>query len=70
MCRVYDPNNVSQPFLDPAGPRLFEIYDAISVGASSFLAAEYTICVYFTIIFGILVSMPSMLDCSEGAKKA
>ena len=55
MTRVYNPNEASQPFLDPSGPKLYEIYNAISVGATAFLSAEYTICLYFIIIFGALV---------------
>lgn len=53
--RVYNPNETNQPFLADANPKLYEIYNAISVGANSFLNAEYTICAYFTVIFGILV---------------
>jgi len=35
--------------------RLIEIYEAIREGADSFLFAEYTICCYFLVGFGILV---------------
>jgi hypothetical protein len=35
--------------------RLIEIYEAIRTGADSFLFAEYTICCYFLVGFGILV---------------
>lgn len=39
--------------------RLIEIYTAIYEGADSFLKAEYTICAYFTIGFGIVVFLAS-----------
>jgi len=38
-----------------ATDRLIEIYNAIYDGAESFLKAEYTICTYFVIAFGLLV---------------
>lgn len=43
--------------------RLIEIYDAIRQGADSFLLAEYTICVYFLIGFGILVLL--LVSCES-----
>jgi inorganic pyrophosphatase len=35
--------------------KLIDIYDAIRQGADSFLKAEYTICAYFIVAFGIVV---------------
>jgi inorganic pyrophosphatase len=38
-----------------ATKRLNEIYEAIYEGAESFLRAEYTVCIYFMIVFSIIV---------------
>jgi len=40
---------------DTATARLNEIYNAIYEGAESFLKAEYTICLYFVVVFGLTV---------------
>ena len=44
--------------------RLADIYEAIFTGAESFLRAEYTICLYFIIIFGLIVFF--LVYCGTG----
>ena len=54
--RSYDDVNDETPLAQGStSGRLKEIYEAIYVGAQSFLIAEYTICLYFVIIFGAIV---------------
>jgi len=40
---------------DKTTDRLQTIYEAIYTGAESFLRAEYTICMYFIVVFGLVV---------------
>lgn len=51
------PNGSNRTPLVPAfdTTRLVEIYDAIRAGADSFLLAEYTVCGYFIVGFGVVV---------------
>jgi len=51
--------------------KLIEIYDAISLGAKSFLYAEYKICLVFIVVFGLLVFVlvGSAGNCGENASQ-